>query len=73
MSGTRVSGLSYSTAWRSSHINEFPNVTRSAYSRLWVTIWIESVILGPRTVERALASKDYDKGSRVHKITLQAM
>ncbi|CAH3166947.1 unnamed protein product [Porites lobata] len=37
------------------------------------TIWIESGILGPQTVERALAGKDYNKGSRVHKITLQAM
>ncbi|CAH3035152.1 unnamed protein product [Porites lobata] len=37
------------------------------------TIWIESGILGPRTVERALAGKDYNKGTRVHKITLQAM
>ncbi|KAL9982388.1 hypothetical protein ACROYT_G004423 [Oculina patagonica] len=30
-------------------------------------------ILGPRTVERALAGKDYNKATRVHKITLQAM
>ncbi|CAH3174764.1 unnamed protein product [Porites lobata] len=37
------------------------------------TIWIESGILGPRTVERALAGKDYNKGTRVHKITPQAM
>ncbi|CAH3018507.1 unnamed protein product [Porites evermanni] len=37
------------------------------------SIWIESGILGPRTVERALAGKDYNKGTRVHKITLQAM
>ena len=37
------------------------------------TIWMESGILGPRTVERTLAGKDYNKGTRVHKITLQAM
>jgi len=36
-------------------------------------ICIESGILGPRTVERAHAGKDYNKGTRVHKITLQAM
>ena len=38
-----------------------------------LTIWIESGILSPRTVERALAGKDYNKGTRVHKINLQAM
>jgi len=37
------------------------------------TIWIESDIVGPRTVERALARKDYNKSLRVHKVTLQAM
>ena len=37
------------------------------------TIWIDSGILGPRTIERALAGKDYNKGTRVHKITVQAM
>ena len=37
------------------------------------TIWIESGILGPRTVERTLAGKDYNKPLRVHKITLQAL
>ena len=37
------------------------------------TIWMESGILGPRTVERTLVGKDYNKGTRVHKITLQAM
>ena len=36
-------------------------------------IWIESGILGPRTVERVLAGKDYNKAARVHKITFQAM
>ena len=37
------------------------------------TIWIDSGILGPRTVENGLAGKDYNKGTQVHKITLQAM
>ena len=37
------------------------------------TIWIESGILGPRTVECALAGKGYNKAARVDKITLQAM
>ena len=37
------------------------------------TIWIESGILGPQTVERAFASKDYNKSTRVNKITLQAL
>ena len=37
------------------------------------TIWMESGILGPRTVERTLAGKDYNKGTRVHKVTLRAM
>ena len=37
------------------------------------TIWIENSILGPRTVERVLVGKDYHKGTRVHKITLQAL
>ena len=37
------------------------------------TIWMESGILGPRTVERTLADKDCNKGTRVHKSTLQAM
>ena len=35
-------------------------------------ILIEGVIVGPRTLERALVSKAYNKGTRVHKITLQA-
>ena len=37
------------------------------------TIWIESGILSPRTLERVLAGKDYNKSLRVHKVTLQAM
>lgn len=37
------------------------------------TIWIESGILSPRTVERELAGEDCNKGTRVHKINLQAM
>ena len=37
------------------------------------TIRIESGILGPRTVERVLTGKDYNKAARVQKITLQAM
>ena len=37
------------------------------------TISIESGILSPRTLERVLAGKDYNKSLRVHKVTLQAM
>lgn len=38
------------------------------------TIWTESSMSGPRTVQRAFAGKDYNKATRVHKITtLQAM
>jgi len=34
-------------------------------------IWVDSGILGNRTIERVLAGKDYSKA--VHNITLQAL
>ena len=36
-------------------------------------LWVESDLLGSKTAERVLAGKDYEKGMRAHKITLQAM
>jgi hypothetical protein len=36
-------------------------------------IWVESALLGPRTVERVLEGKEYSKGVRAHKVTLQAI
>ena len=60
MGGTRVSGLSHSTAWRSSATGLPTNC-------------IEIGVLGPRPVERAVVGKDYNKGTRVRKITVQAM
>ncbi|CAB3983002.1 Hypothetical predicted protein [Paramuricea clavata] len=36
-------------------------------------IWVESILLGPRTVEHVLDGKEYSKGVRAHKVTLQAM
>ncbi len=38
-----------------------------------VEVWIESGLLGPGTAELVLSGKAYNKGMRVHKLTLQAL
>ena len=36
-------------------------------------LWIDSDLLGPKTAERVLAGKEYEKGMRAHKVTFQAL
>ena len=38
-----------------------------------VDAWVESHLIGPRAAEQVLCGKKYDRGMRMHKITLQAM
>ena len=73
MGGTRASGLSHSTDGLDVFTHQrifFKVLGQHIQDAGLPTIWIESGILGPRTVERVLVGKDYNKGTRVHKRAL---
>ena len=76
VTSVRVQKCSDSKNWRSAYTLELLIGQHMQYAGLNV-MWIESDLLGENTTltEHAMAGKDYSKakGTRAHKITIQAM